>query len=384
MTESAISTQPFPSDRPTRIRDVLPHLYLGEWKPGPKNSITDVPGVLAHTQSVHLPKTGTHDTVNTGVTTILPRKDFFYNACYAGMFRFNGNGEMTGSHWINETGLLQSPIIITNTFAVGAAHQGVNEYCVREYANKEGGIDWFLLPVIAETFDGYLNDVGKFAIKPEHIIKGIDDASAQTVSEGNTGGGTAMTCHGFKGGTGCSSRVVNGSNSERYTVGALVQANYGRQETLRIGGVPIGRLLQQEDAAKQEAHGKKDGSIIVILATDIPLNPLQLQRLATRATVGLARVGGNGSNGSGDIFLAFSTANKIPVQHELEDGRPRTIAVNVVDDESIDDVFTAAADAVEEAIYNTLCAAETMTGRKNRTVEALPLERVRKIMEKYL
>ena len=255
---------------------------------------------------------------------------------------------------------------------------------MREYANKEGEIDWFLLPVIAETFDGYLNDLRQFVIKPKHIIRGIESASSDAVSEGNTGGGTAMTCHGFKGGTGSSSRLITGSGSKQYTVAALVQANYGRQETLRIGGVPIGRLLQQEDAAKEEMHGKKDGSIIVIIATDVPLHPLQLQRLATRGTIGLARVGGNGRNGSGDIFLAFSTANKIPVQHETEKERPRTFTVDVLDDESTDDVFSSAADAVEEAIYNALCAAETMTGRRSRTVEALPLERVRKIMEKYL
>lgn len=367
-----------------RIRDILPDLFLGKFQPGLKNSITDVPGVLAHTQSIHVPKNDEHETINTGVTTILPREDFFRHACYAGIFRFNGNGEMTGSHWINETGLLQSPIIITNTFAVGAAHQGVNEYCLRHHTKKHGEVDWFLLPVIAETFDGYLNDVRKFVIKPDHIVKGIENATSAAVSEGNTGGGTAMTCHGFKGGTGSSSRVIIGSNSKSYTVSALVQANYGRQETFRIEGVPVGRILAKEDQAMDENHRKKDGSIIVILATDIPLHPLQLQRLATRATVGLARVGGNGNNGSGDVFLAFSTANKIPVNHDPHDTRAQTNNVDVLDDETIDDLFAAAADATEEAIYNALCAAETMTGQRGRTVEALPLTRVKKIIQKYL
>jgi D-aminopeptidase len=372
-----------PANEPRgRVRDILPKLYLGKWQTGPKNSITDVPGVLTHTQSIHLPKSDVHDVVHTGITTILPRKDFFFNACYAGIFRFNGNGEMTGSHWINETGLLHMPIIITNTFAVGAAHQGVNEYGVKYFTNSDGEVNWFALPVVAETFDGYLNDVRKFAVQPEHIIKGIESATSGAVEEGNTGGGTAMMCHQFKGGTGSSSRVIYGCKEDRYTVAALVQANYGRQETLRIGGVPVGRLLAQEEDVK-ETPGKKDGSIIVIIATDVPLHPLQLQRLATRATVGLARVGGNGNNGSGDIFLAFSTANKIPVQHDPDDIRPRIIQVEVLDDETIDAVFSAAADATEEAIYNALCSAETMTGRRSRTVEALPLERVRRIMEKY-
>ena len=381
MTDQNLPLRPA-SELRGRVRDVLPKLYLGKWQPGSKNSITDVPGVLAHTQSIHIPKSDIHDVVNTGITTILPRKDFFFNACYAGIFRFNGNGEMTGTHWINETGLLHMPIIITNTFAVGAAHQGVNEYGVKYFTNSEGEVNWFALPVVGETFDGYLNDVRKFAVQSEHIIKSIEGATSDAVKEGNTGGGTAMVCHQFKGGTGSSSRVIHGSKEEIYTVAALVQANYGRHETLRIGGVPVGRLLAEEEEVK-ETPGKKDGSIIVIIATDVPLHPLQLQRVATRATVGLARVGGNGNNGSGDIFLAFSTANKIPAQYDPDDNRPQTHHVEVLHDETIDAVFSAAADATEEAIYNALCSAETMTGRRGHTVEALPLARVQRIMEKY-
>lgn len=371
-------------DKRGRIRDILPKLYLGNWQQGPKNSMTDVSGVLVHTQSIHLPKTEAHEAVHTGVTTILPRREFFDHACYAGIFRFNGNGEMTGSHWINETGLLHSPIVITNTFAVGAAHQGVNEYCTRRYRSEDGEVDWFMLPVVAETFDGYLNDVREFAIKPEHIIRGIENASEEPVREGNTGGGTAMICHGFKGGTGSSSRIISGSDSRDYTVAALVQANYGAKSMLRIGGVPIGRLLAEEAGPTKGMAGKKDGSIIVIIATDVPLHPLQLQRLAKRATAGLVRVGGNGENGSGDIFLAFSTANKIAVQQDLQEVRPRNVAVEVLDDETIDAVFYAAADATEEAIYNALCSAETMAGRKGRVIDALPLERVKHLMERYL
>ncbi|KAL8992631.1 MAG: hypothetical protein Q9169_006952 [Polycauliona sp. 2 TL-2023] len=346
--------------------------------------------------------------VRTGVTTILPRKDFFNQGCYAGYFRFNGSGDMTGVHWLDETGLLNSPIIITNSFAVGASYTGVYEYCIKKYRNSKGICDWFLLPLIAETFDGIMSDIGALAVKSEHVVHGIEHASSDPVQEGNTGGGTGMLCHGFKGGTGSASRLIEGLELDEssgtkkpitYTLGTLVQCNYGKQRDLRIGGVPIGRLFMIEDGKEAQSMGmseevdpniptsKKDGSIIIIIATSAPLHPIQLQRLAKRATVGLARVGGWGSNGSGDIFLAFSTAHEIPREPEINisDDKPTVSQrIPVLEDTSINALFEAAADAVEEAIYNALCMAETMTGLGGKRVEALDLERVKAVMGKYL
>ncbi|KZW03907.1 DmpA/ArgJ-like protein [Exidia glandulosa HHB12029] len=379
-----------------RIRELLPTLYLGRFPTGPKNSLTDVGGVLVHVQSIHEAPNESHGPVNTGVTTILPRREFFGKACYAGIFRLNGSGELTGSHWIEETGLLHSPIILTNSFSVGAAYQGIYEYCIPRHKAPGGEIDWFMLPVVGETFDGFLNDIGALKVTPAHIVHGMENVSDAPVPEGNTGGGTGMICHWFKGGTGSSSRVVPGPNGTSYTVGVLVQANYGRMQDLRIGGAPVGRLYVEEqekkadkeraeDVAAIQAHkDKKDGSIIIILATDAPLHPLQLQRLAKRCTMGLARVGGNAHNPSGDIFLAFSTANEIPVQHEVDRWEPTPLNVQVLDDHSINGLFEATADATEEAIYNALCMGETMTGVRGKTVEALPLEKVKEYMQKYL
>ncbi|KAK0741505.1 ArgJ-like domain-containing protein [Schizothecium vesticola] len=330
-----------------RIRALLPTLPLGRLPPGPLNSLTDVPSVLVHTHSLHLPPDPVSGSgaVRTGVTTILPRANFFRSACYASIFRFNGSGELTGSHWLDETGLLHSPIVLTNSFAVGAAYTGILEYCVREYSGGgTGRVDWFMLPVVGETFDGFLSDVSRFAVTAGDVVRGIESArGGEAVEEGNTGGGTGM--------------------EERDKEGM--------------------RELEME-------KDRKDGSIIVVLATDAPMHPLQLQRLAKRATVGLARVGGVGHNPSGDIFLAFSTASEIPVQTVTGDKRsvdpwkPTPLTVEVLDDQTINSLFEAAADATEEAIYNALCMAETMEGLDGRVVEALPLGRVKEIMEKYL
>lgn len=408
MTTSRLSTRQTGAVR-ARIRDVLPGLDLGFHKPGPLNALTDVTGVLVDTQSIY-EKNGA---ANTGVTTILPRADWFHTASYAGIFRFNGSGEMTGSLFIEETGLLVSPIVITNSFAIGAAHQGILEYATKNHSNDKGEVDWGLLPVVAETYDGFLNDLSAFSVKPENIVEGISRAKGGPVEEGNSGGGTGMVCHGHKGGTGTSSRVVSGAavgdgKDKSYTVGALVQANYGRLQHLRISGAPVGRIIaEQREKAKAEAvtaeeaerarqwdntkkaKDRKDGSIIIVLATDAPLHPLQLQRLAKRATAGLARVGGYGHHLSGDIFLAFSTANAVPAQM-VSGGKPRvdpfkasTLTVEVTDDASINALFEGAADAVEEAVYNALCGAETMRGFRG-TAEALDLENLRVIMEKYM
>lgn len=403
MSQSASS----PSTPRQRVRDLLPTANLGRYQTGPKNSLTDIPGVLVSTQSIHSSPSypdAKPNQINTGVTTILPRKDWFHKACFAGIFRFNGSGEMTGSHWIEETGLLHSPIVITGSFGVGAAYNGIYEYAIREYSDKEGKVDWFLTPVVAETFDGFLHDVSKFAVTPQHIVQGIDSASSEAVQEGNTGGGTGMLAHWFKGGTGSSSRIVPGEASKSYTVAALVQANYGAMRDFRIAGAPIGRLIfeEQERMAREDptnpallsqasllfkhimAHkDKKDGSIIIILATDAPLHPLQLQRLAKRATVGLARAGGWGANPSGDIFLAFSTAAEVEVQNEADRWTPREHAIDMVEDATINALFEAGAEAVEESILNAVCMAESMEGW-SATVDALNLDRVKELMEKYL
>ena len=307
---------------------------------------------------------------------------------------------MTGSHWLDETGLLNSPIIITNSFAVGACYTGIYEYCIRKHRDAKGLCDWFLLPVVAETYDGFMNDIGALAVKPEHVVQGIENASAEAVPEGNTGGGTGMLCHGHKGGTGSSSRVIDGligtveskdQKPTKYTVAALVQCNYGKLSDFRIGAAPVGRLIAEardradEDklAGMEAAKDKKDGSIIVVIATDAPLHPLQLQRLAKRATVGLARVGGWGSNSSGDIFLAFSTAHRIARAPPFSWKPTVAQQIPVIEDVSINALFEATADVVEEAIYNALCMAQDMTGPSGE-VKALDLERVRAMMEKYL
>ncbi|KAF2634252.1 peptidase family T4 protein [Massarina eburnea CBS 473.64] len=400
-----------------RVRELLPALYLGRYAPGPKNSITDVSGVLVSTQSIHsspIYPNAPASSINTGLTTILPRKEWFHKACFAGIFRFNGSGEMTGSHWIEETGLLHSPILITGSFGVGSAYNGIYEYAIREHLNEEGRADWFLLPVVAETFDGFLHDVTKFAVTPQHVVAGIDNASSAAVEEGNKGGGTGMIAHWFKGGTGSSSRIIPSvDESTSYTVAALVQTNYGAMRDFRIAGAPIGRLIFEEQerkyaadttnptllsqatllfgkkAALKEAKEKKDGSIIIILATDAPLHPTQLQRLAKRATVGLSRVGGWGSNQSGDVFLAFSTANEIDVQSgtkgskTYDSWKPTADDVKLLNDYTINALFEATTDAVEEAILNAIFMAESMHGHGNK-IDALDLGKVKGLMEKYL
>ncbi|KAH6411073.1 hypothetical protein HBI14_146010 [Parastagonospora nodorum] len=372
-TTMSSASAPSSSSERKRLREVLPTVYLGRYKTGPKNSLTDVPGVLVSTQSIHsspaYPNAKEGD-INTGVTTILPRKDWFNTGSFAGLFSFNGSGEMTGSHWINETGLLNSPIIITGSFGVGSAYNGVYESAVRDYCAPDGKANWFLLPVVAETFDGFLHDVTKFAVTPQHIVDGIDTASSAPVPEGNTGGGTGMICSWFKGGTGSSSRLIPSSPGKEYTIAALVQANYGKMDCFRIADAPIGRLIFEEH-------------IIVVLATDAPLLPSQLQRLAKRATNGLSRVGGWGSNSSGDIFLAFSTGNGVTVPEDADTFVPVTQSVEHVLDETLNGLLEAAGDCVEEAILNAVCMAETMSGNGS-TVEAIDLKRVGELMEKYL
>lgn len=387
-----------------RVRDVLPDLFLGFHPTGKLNSITDVPGVLVSTQSIRRPEghnpSKPASVINTGVTTILPRKDWFDNACYAAIFSFNGSGEMTGSHWINETGLLNSPIVITNSFSVGSAYNGIYQYAIREHANKEGLVDFFLLPVVGETYDGFMNDISAMVVTPEMIVDGIDNASSDRVPEGNTGGGTGMLTMGFKAGTGSSSRVVpalvHGEQKE-YVVAALVQSNFGKARDLRVGPIPVGRILSEEAAQEAQVktetlpERKKDGSIIVVLATNAPLHPTQLGRLVRRATVGLSRTGGWGSNSSGDIFIAFSTGSKVPrepptgslTRQEALFTATVGQSVDVVQDTTINGLFEAAADAVEESILNALCMAEDMSGPAGAHMKAIDLEKLRNMAKAY-
>jgi D-aminopeptidase len=272
---------------------------------------------------------------------------------------------------VEEFGLLTSPIAITNTNQVGLAHQAIVEYG----ASKHGGFA-FKLPVAAETYDGWLNDIDAFHLKAEHVHQALDSARSGPVAEGNVGGGTGMICHDFKGGIGTSSRLVEAPGG-RYTVGALVQANYGDRSFLRVDGVPVGREIGPERTPVPWTEPPSAGSIIIIVATDAPLLPVQCKRLARRATVGLARVGGVGHNSSGDIFLAFATGNHLPAQAESP------LELKMLPHQHLNAFFDAVAEAVEEAILNALTAAETMTGYQGHTAHALPLDELQRVMGKY-
>lgn len=345
-----------------RLRDL--GITPGLLPPGPLNAITDVAGVRVGTASL---VTDTPHVVRTGVTAIWPRgpeKDgggIWHDYCYAGTHSFNGNGEMTGLPWIAEQGLLGAPICITNTYSVGLVRDAICAIAVRDGATQA-----FHLPVAAETYDGWLSESERFPVTTELAFQALDSASSGPVAEGNTGGGTGMICHEFKGGTGTASRRATAAGCS-FTVGALVQANYGARELFRVDGVPVGRMIGPELVPSHRTMPREAGSIIVVLATDAPLLPIQCQRLARRATTGLAWVGGIGSNGSGDIFIAFSTANHVHA------GAPVTTA-RMLAPEHMTALFQAAAEATEEAILNAIVAAETMTGRDGRTVHALPHE----------
>jgi len=355
-----------------RVRDL--GLVIGRFPTGHHNAITDVDGVkVGHTTLIYdQPRTA-----RTGVTVILPREEIGRDHCFAGFHSFNGNGEMTGVHWINESGLLSTPIAITATHYVGVAHRALVEY-----STGHGFAHTFSLPVVAETYDGFLNDCEYFHLTPEHVIAALNSASAGPVAEGNVGGGTGMICHEFKGGIGTSSRVVT-LKSGTFTVGVLVQANHGDRNQFRANGVPAGLLIPHSDAPLPEWDDDLNpppqlatagSSIIIVVATDAPMLPTQCRRLAQRATVGMARAGGVGHNGSGDLFLAFSTANHLV-------NRPEAIqSASYLPNHHLNDMFDAVADATEEAILNALCAAETMTGFLGRTVHALPLEMLRRIV----
>jgi D-aminopeptidase len=341
-----------------RLRDL--GITIGELPPGEHNAITDVPGVqVGHVTIIE----DEPRVIRTGVTMIAPRAGTVWSDyAFAGYDSFNGNGEMTGLLWLEESGMLGSAVGITNTHQVGVVRDALVRHSA-EIAESSG----FHLPVVAETYDGWLNDIDAFAITEEHALTALHAAASGPVAEGNVGGGTGMICHEFKGGIGTSSRRVR-TGDEDFTVGALVQANYGSRRDLRVDGVPVGRHIGYDVVPAPWAEERSTGSIIVVIATDAPLLPVQCRRLAKRATVGLARVGGIGHNGSGDIFLAFSTANHLPAAAGLRR------SIQMLAHSSLDPLFAAVADATEEAILNALCAADTMTGRDGRTAHALPLD----------
>jgi D-aminopeptidase len=310
----------------------------------------------------------------TGVTIIYPRaENIWSNNVYGAYHSLNGNGEMTGVHWLAESGCISSAIAITNTNQVGLVRDALVKYEM-EQTGKEA----WALPIVAETYDGFLNDIDAFHLKTEHVYEALNTASSGAVAEGNVGGGTGMICHEFKGGIGTASRITH-RGSEQYTVGVLVQANYGWRMHLRVNGVPVGREISPDVTASP--FTRDSGSIIVIIATDAPLLPDQCKRLAQRATIGLGRVGGFGYNSSGDIFLAFATGNTVPVIDNDEGFG--AFEVRTLPAASLNPLFDGVIEATEEAILNALCAAETMTGYKGRTAYRLPHDELQRVMAKY-
>ncbi len=362
---------------PPRARDLGIPL---EGTPGTLNAITDVEGVLVgHTTLIEgdgALEVG-RGPVRTGVTVVLPRGRR-YDPVFAASYALNGNGEMTGTIWIEESGFLEGPIAITNTHSVGVARDAVIAWEVKNqiYDPVAPGIYW-ALPVVAETYDGVLNDVNGFHVRSEHVFMALDEANSGKVPEGSVGGGTGMICHGFKGGIGTASRKLS-DEAGGFTTGALVQANYGARRNFTVAGVPVGRELTElpvENHNNAEPPGT--GSIIVVVATDAPLLPHQLKRLARRIPLGIGRVGGLGENTSGDIFIAFSTANAGAAK------RHTTVDLRMLSNESINPLFEATVQATEEAILNALVTAKTMVGINGNTAYALPHERLREILRKY-
>ena len=357
---------------------------------GQFNAITDVKGVeVGYTTLI----SGEGKTaVRTGVTAILPQGKNFKGRVFAAWHALNGNGEMTGTAWVEESGGLGSPVMITNTHSVGTVRDAVIEWGAKLFTGSGYSGD-FSLPVVAETYDGFLNDINGFHVKKEHVFQALDSAKTGAVAEGNVGGGTGMISHGFKAGTGTASRVLDAKQGG-YTVGVLVQANYGSRQLFQVAGAPVGReitnlrptpgprpttssvLNERKSAAAMNDEGQ--GSIIVVVATDAPLLPHQLKRLVRRVSLGIGNLGGRGENSSGDIFIAFSTANASEATKDtgLAD-------LKMLPNEQINQLFWATAQATEEAILNAMVAAETMKGLNGNTVYALPHDRLREILKKY-
>lgn len=368
-----------------RARDL--GVRIGDGTPGPLNALTDVPGVrVGHVTLVegHGPLRVGEGPVRTGVTVVVPCEGVGRRLLFAGCHRLNGNGELTGLEWVRESGLLTSPVAITNTHSVGVVRDAL--VVAAQRARRAGEAAWSL-PVVGETWDGVLNDVDGMHVRAEHVWRALETASGGPVPEGNVGGGTGMVCHQFKGGIGTSSRLVDDAGA-RWTVGVLVQANYGSRRRLRVDGVPVGREIPLEvvpaPAPTPPGAPPGAGSIIVVVATDAPLLPHQCERLAQRAGLGIGRVGGTGAHSSGDLFLAFATGNADrPLPRPADEGGAAVTAVDMLSDEMISPLFEAAVDATEEAIVNALVAAETMTGRDGVTAFSLPHDRLQAAMRAY-
>ena len=352
--------------------------------PGKYNSITDVQGVEVGYSTI-ISGSGTNELgagpVRTGVTAIFPRgKAQKFSPVYANWYSLNGNGEMTGTTWVTESGFLETPIMITNTNSVGIVRDAVLKWYVKtDWYGKEDW--WYTYPVVGETYDGFLNDIYGFHIKETHVLEAINNATGGKIEEGNVGGGTGMKCLGFKGGTGTASRKISLAG-EIYTLGVLVQSNFGSKKNLTIAGVPVGVALKDTlnsefYGAPQSRHEEGDGSIIVIVATDAPLLPHQLKRISQRVPIGIGIVGGRGSNGSGDIFLSFSTANLGAFDRE------KTTQVSTLSNGNMTYFFEATVQAVEEAIINAMMAAETMSGINGNKVYALPHDLLVQILKNY-
>ncbi len=342
---------------------------------GALNAITDVAGVTVGHETI-IEDLDDGRAIRTGVTAILPRgPSTLDEPALAGLFSLNGNGEMTGSHWIEESGLLSGPVLLTNTHSVGAVHDGAIRWRVAQPGADADGY-WWSLPVVAETWDGYLNDINGLHVTAAHAARAIKAAAPGPVAEGNVGGGTGMICHEFKCGIGTASRVASTAAGD-FTVGVLVQANYGLRDTLTIAGVPVGRHLRENRVYSDEGAADETGSIIVIVATDAPLLPHHLKRLARRAAMGLARVGSFAGNGSGDIMLAFSTA---PFTREADRDLWQFKAVGL---DSQSPLFLATVEATEEAIVNAMVAAVDMQGTDGHLVNAIDHDALRDLLRQY-
>ena len=343
-----------------------------EGTPGPLNSITDVNGVEVGYRTL-ISGEGKLQVgigpVRTGVTAIFPRGKSSVDPVFAGWFTENGNGEMTGTTWVEESGFLYGPVMITNTHSVGVVRDTVIDWQLK-HGTPIPLEDWWSLPVVAETWDGDLNDINGFHVKADDAIAAMQDAHPGPIAEGNVGGGTGMVCFEFKGGTGTSSRKLP-ENLGGYTVGVLVQCNFGVRHLLRIAGAPMGYEIPLD------THRSDVGSIIVVVATDAPLLPHQLKRIARRVTLGLGRLGSISGNGSGDIFIAFSTANAGAGLAQ------KSANVQTLANGQMDSLFEATVQATEEAVVNAMIGAKTMTGINGHTVEALPHDRLREVLKKY-
>jgi D-aminopeptidase len=351
--------------------------------PGKYNAITDVAGVevgystiISGTGKNHIGK----GPVRTGVTAIFPNGKVNHHPVFANWYTLNGNGEMTGTTWITESGFLETPVMITNTNSVGVVRDAVLKWFVDKNWYKDEDL-WYTYPVVAETWDGIMNDIYGFQVKESNAYEALNTAAPGPIKEGNVGGGTGMLCLGFKGGTGTASRIIT-INNKNYTVGVLVQSNFGRKKNLTIAGIPVG--MELKDTLNYEIHGgaqskrqEGDGSIIVIVATDAPLLPHQLKRIAARVAIGVGKVGGRGENGSGDIFLAFSTANSEAFN------RKDSTQVEMLSNDQINPLFEGTVQAVEEAIINAMVAADTIDGVNGNKAYALPHDAVIRILKKY-